>query len=143
MMRFTLLTLACTGVSVLAAPVPKELRKSDKLEGQWELVSLEARGRVVTPLKQRWRIEADKITIEGNLPNAALRPRPPLAIKVDAAASPRALDYNVGPAQRPAIYEVDGDTLKILMNVTVADERPKEMKPDDKTVLYVFQRVKE
>ena len=43
---------------------------------------------------------------------------------------------------RAAIYEVDGDTLKIMMNMRGA-ERPKDMKPDDSSVLYVFKRVKE
>ncbi len=143
MIRFTLASILLTASSALAAPVPKEVLKSDKLEGLWEITLMELLGQPRVGPKQRWRFGGDSIVVEQIVPNAAARIRPAIVIKVDPAASPKALDYNLkGPLPRLAIYEVDGDTLKILM-ATQRTERPKEMKPDDSTVLYVFKRVKE
>ena len=44
----------------LAAPVPKELRKSARLVGAWELTSMEQAGQVTTPA-MIWRFENDRI----------------------------------------------------------------------------------
>ena len=78
---------------------------------------------------QYWRIGDGKITVEQRAPNAAVRVRPPIAIAVDDTVAPKYLDYNRSGAIRPAICEVDGDTLKILMNIQGRD-RPGAMKSD-------------
>ena len=141
--RFSPGVLVALGSTALAAPVPKEVRKADSLDGLWEITSMEVFGQPKAGPKQRWKIGDGAITVEQIVPNAAARIRPPIRIGVDAGASPKALDYNVqGPVARPAIYEVDGDTLKILM-ATPGAGRPKAMKSDESTVLYVFKRVKD
>ena len=144
MIRLATVALLLATTAGLAAPVPKEVRKCDSLNGVWEVTSIEIFGRPgAIPMKQRWKIENNAITVEQSVPNAAARFLPPIAIKVNGAAKPPSLDYNTGAAMpRAAIYEVDGDTLKIMMNMRGA-ERPKDMKPDDSSVLYVFKRVKE
>ena len=128
----------------IAAPVPKELKKEEKLDGVWELISLESFGQTRVPPKQRWKFEGEKIVVEQGIPNGAARVRPPVTIKVDAGALPKSLDYNAGGERnmRPAIYEVDGDTLRILLNARSTD-RPKLMKSDEAFVMYVFKRVQE
>ena len=144
MMRSAPLALLLAASVASAAPVPKEIRKAGQLDGLWEIASIEVFGKPGgIPPRQRWKIENGTITVEQIVVNAAVRPRPGIAIKVDDAVTPKSLDYNTGGATpRPAIYEVDGDSLKIMMNLRGA-ERPKDMKSDDSTVLYVFKRVKE
>ncbi len=143
MKRFAAFVLLVFGLPSFAAPVPKELKKSPQLDGFWEVTSLEVFGKpgAITQ-NQCWRIGDGKITVEQRVPNVAVRVRPPIAIAVDDSVAPKSLDYNTGGAVRPAIYEIDGDTLKILMNLQGRD-RPKAMRSDDTTVLYVFKRVKE
>ncbi len=137
--------VAVMAASVSAAPVPKELKKSGSLDGLWEITAMETFGLSQPVVKQHWRIEGDKITVEQSVPNGAPRVRPAIAIKVDATATPKSLDYNTARvrATRLAIYEVDGDSLRILMAGTGRAERPKEMKPDERMMLYTFKRVKE
>jgi len=143
MKRFATFVLLALGSGSSAAPVPKELAKGQKLNGLWEVASMEIFGKPGAIVqKQSWRIDDGKITVELRVPNAAVRVRPPIAFAVDDSAAPKSLDYNTGGAMRPAIYEVDGDTLKILMNLQ-GRERPKTMRSDETTVLYVFKRVKE
>ena len=145
MMRLVTLALLLAASVASAAPVPKEIRKAGKLDGLWEITSMEVFGKpgAILPQQHCWKIENGTITVVQAVPNAANFRRAPIAIKVDGSATPKSLDYNTGGATpRPAIYEVDGDTLKILMNLR-GNERPKEMKSDDSTVLYVFKRVKE
>ena len=143
MKRFAAFVLLALGSASSAAPVPKELAKAPTLDGLWEITSMEIFGKPgAIAQKQCWRIGDGKITVEQRVPNAAVRVRPPIAIAVDDSIAPKSLDYNTGGAVRPAIYEVDGDTLKILMNLQ-GRERPKALQSDDTTVLYVFKRVKE
>ena len=144
MMRSAPLALLLAASVASAAPVPKEIRKAGKLDGLWEIASIEVFGKPGgIPPRQRWKIENGTITVEQIVVNAAVRTRPAIAIKVDDAVTPKSLDYNTGGATpRPAIYEVDGDSLKIMMSLR-GNERPKDMKSDDSTVLYVFKRVKE
>jgi len=143
MMR-PLIAVLLLAANASAAPVPKELKKSGSLDGLWEITAMEAFGQPRVALKQRWRIAGDTITVEQIVPNGAPRIRPHIAIKVDATTRPKSLDYNTGKiALRLAIYEVDGDTLKILMAMTRKAERPKEMKPDETMTMYTFKRVKE
>ena len=130
----------------LGAPVPKEVKRAEKLDGLWAITAMETFGRPQPVVKQHWRIEGDKLTVERLIVgDATPRPRPSIAIKVDASTIPKSLDYNTGraAAARLAIYEVDGDTLRILMAASRVGERPKEMKADDRTMLYTFKRVKE
>ena len=144
MKRYAAFVWFALGSASFAAPVPKELAKAPKLEGLWEVTSLELLGKPGPILQnQYWRIGDGQITVEQRVPNAAVRVRPPIAIAVDNAAAPKTLDYNAGGvAMRPAIYEIEGDTLKILMQLQ-GRERPRAMKSDETTILYVFKRVKE
>ena len=63
-----------------------------------------------------------------------------IRIEVDDGASPEAIDYNASGEGQPrvGICEIEGDTLRIR-----GKERPKEMKPDETTVLDTFRWVKE
>lgn len=138
---FVWLALASTSS---AAPVPKEIANAPKLDGLWEVTSLEVLGKPgAIAQNQYWRIGDGQITVEKRVPNAAVRVRPPITFSVDNSAAPKSLDYNTGGvAVRPAIYEIEGDTLKVLMQLQGRD-RPRAMKSDETTILYVFKRVKE
>jgi uncharacterized protein (TIGR03067 family) len=126
-----------------AAPVPKEVKGPSKLDGLWEIAAMEVLGKPREWPAMRWKIEGEKITILHALPGAAPAVRGIIGIKIDPAA-PKSIDYNTagrGPP-RPGLYEVDGDTLKVVLNVSGAD-RPATMKSDESTVFYTFKRVKE
>ena len=144
MKRFAAFVWFVLGSASLAAPVPKELMKRPDIDGLWEVASLEVLGKPgAISQNQYWRIGDGKITVEQRAPNAAVRVRPPVSISVDNSADPKTLDYNTGGmAMRPAIYETDGVSLKILMQFQGRD-RPKTMKSDETTILYVFKRVKD
>ena len=130
-------------IGVLCGAGAERTRETPKLDGLWEVALLEAFGKPgAVSQNQYWRIGDGQITVEQRAPNAAVRVRPPIAIAVDDTVAPKYLDYNRSDAIRPAIYEVDGDTLKILMNIQGRD-RPRAMKSDKTTILYVFKRVKE
>ena len=45
MMRSSAAAILLLGAPLLAAPVPKELKKEFKVEGTWEMVSIDSYGR--------------------------------------------------------------------------------------------------
>ncbi len=127
-----------------AAPVPKETKGADKLDGLWELTTLQYHGQASSiPQGMKWKIEGEKVTVNLTGQNAGAAPAT-YTIKLDPAAKSRTLDWHneLDKTTHPAIYEVEGDSLKLLM-ATAGNERPKILKAGDKAVLYTFKRVKE
>ncbi len=141
MIRALSVLLLCA-LSASAAPVPKETKASDKLDGVWEMTSMEVRGTPAAVADVRWSIDGDKVTVRS--PAFGSSPLGPVGIRVDADALPKAIDYNLSGrgGARPGIYEIAGDTLRVLVSVRGGD-RPKAMKSDESTVFYTFKRVKE
>ena len=70
-------------------------------------------------------------------------------LKLDPTAKPKAVDimYTSGPVKGEtdkAIYEIDGDTLKVCYSLEPDAERPTEFasKPDGKVFVLSYKRVK-
>ena len=134
-----MLGIVCSAVST-AAPVPKEA-KSNKLDGVWELTAMEVAG-TGRPVGSTLKIEEKSVTVTSTGENADRPPRT-YVIAINDIARPRELDWNsnVQGIIHQAIFAVEGDSLKIAMNLS-GKGRPTEMKSGDTTVLYTFKRLK-
>ena len=128
-----------------AAPVPKELKNANQLEGTWEVVEFRMNGQETEAYKgARWKIGKESIDIE--YPEAIRARYPSVSNKingVDKSASPKCLDYtNYLGQDRKAIYDIVGDKM-ILSIPTEPPARPKVFQADETNLYYTFKRVKE
>ena len=157
MFRLALLLPLAFAASAVAAPVPKEIKKTvPKLDGTWEVTEWFSQGnKINSSVTIRWTVDGEKLTIQrsnvkgvGGLGGRAVSYS--LVPVKDGPAN--ALDYtltypNGGPAPRsyPAVFEMDGDTLKVCYSSSNpnggAPERPTECKAAVGNILYVFKRV--
>ena len=143
MRAYTVILLSSAFAS--AAPVPKELKNSNKLEGTWEVVEFRMNGQETEVYKGAlWKIGKESIDIE--YPEAIRARYPSVSNKingVDKSASPKCLDYtNYLGQDRKAIYDIVGDKM-ILSIPTETPERPKVFQADETNLYYTFKRVKE
>jgi uncharacterized protein (TIGR03067 family) len=125
---------------------PKDDRA--KIQGTWKVVEVVFKGQTI-PEEQskemRFVFTEDKMTIMG-FPG---RDKREYTYSLDPAATPRAIDPLAldGPfkdKKRPAIYELDGDSLKVCIPSKETKDRPTEFKsPRDSNLgLFVLRRVK-
>jgi uncharacterized protein (TIGR03067 family) len=113
------------------------------LKGKWEVVSAEFEGKPATTAYRPGTvivIDGDELYFTDGFAKSK-----PTKFKIDAAAKPKAIDFGKEQGERKAlkgIYSLDGDTLKLCLNLT--GERPKEFKTKagDKTNLLVLKRQK-
>lgn len=67
-----------------------------------------------------------------------------LGYKIDPAAKPKTLDIVRGDYTAKALYELDGDTLRVCMPITGGKDRPSEFKADGKSFgVVTLKRVKD
>lgn len=143
-----LLQLLAVTLLVADAPAGDAAKKElDKLQGTWVATAGEAGGQQY-PDEQ---LKAMKFVVEGNkytftTKDTAEHPEKG-TLKPDPAANPKALDIEItdGPDQgksQKAIYDLEGDTLKVCVASPGAD-RPTEMsaKPQGQGLL-TFKRQK-
>lgn len=140
--------LLVLAVPLLAAPVPKALAKRPpSLTGTWEVVEwyddqikMELGDGIV------WTIDGEKLSA------ADKRGGVPVGYAHNATRTirrqegqPNAVEYSIiysdgsSPDHRPAVIELDGDTLKLNLAMTT-NVRPTECKPTNGTRLYVLKR---
>jgi uncharacterized protein (TIGR03067 family) len=130
-------------VAVAVAAVQEDVPKKDvaKLQGTWKVVALEAGGKKAPEesfKEKRFLIKGDKISLSGNSEN--LRP-----YRLDAAAKPRAIDIpgDVEKEFSKAIYEVNGDKLKLCFSQSTKLDRPKDFNTEGTRYLcFTLKRVK-
>jgi uncharacterized protein (TIGR03067 family) len=129
-----------------AGDLPKDGGKGDdarKLLGKWQAVSGEWAGK---PLTDK---ECKHFALEINEKSFTIvcggKPYHRHTYKLDASAKPKAIDlrtvYTHVLFNRSAIYELDGDTLKI--SIRMGDKRPTDFttKQDDPyTSVYILKR---
>jgi uncharacterized protein (TIGR03067 family) len=142
-MRYAhLLTLIVTGGS-FATDVKEDAVKaeSDKLQGTWQLVSVETEGKAPT----EELIKKIRIVITGSK----------LTVLVGDEAPAKDIPFTIDPSKKPkestdklpdgteikGIYELDGDTLKSCVAAPNKD-RPTEFKGTGGFTVRVFKRVK-
>ena len=138
-MKLKVLALLALAGSLAAADAPKD---AEKIQGSWKVVSAEDSGRKApeeTIKSLRWSVTKDAITYK--VGNKATR----WAYKLDPARKPKWMDLTEGDRTRLAIYELEGDTLKVCFAEGTQKERPTafESKPNSPNdVLIVLKREK-
>lgn len=144
MRRLHLLLLVPVAGFLVAAddPIPKGL---EKIQGTWVLDSLVVEGKEIPQVNlknTKLTIKGDKYTfVNGDVTNKGV-------YKVDATKKPMTLDIVVdeGPDKGktlPAIYEADGDSLKICLSIK-GKLRPEAFgsKADSGVVLESWKKAK-
>ena len=134
-----LVALLLFAVSAVAAPVPKALKKPPASpDGSWYLVSVVSNGadKSVENMGRDWVLGGENFLLGyKEMPNHAKHLAPNFTVR-DPARPHLRLWY-----KELAVYEVDGDTLR----VAYADDGRKELtecKPGPGIEYYVFERVK-
>lgn len=130
--------------TLLAAPVPKEVKNEARTEGTWQLESLMAFGRPEgIGGAQHWTLDA-----EGDV-SAHQGPVPPANgikdFRLGFEPKTKAVDciYASGPnAPYPGMYELTGDTLKVCCNLKGTGVRPTSVDAGPDVYLWTFNRVK-
>jgi uncharacterized protein (TIGR03067 family) len=144
-MRKSLLVLSVllVGLSVAAEEKPKAKDVKDKLKGTWNVVSIEEGGKLLPEDE----IQVDAMIFTGDAVSY-LRKNETTGgtYKIDASQKPAQIDLvrTEGPDKgvvQKAIFQIDGDTLKIARNRKNGEVRPKSF--DDKDLsITTFKRAK-
>jgi len=125
-------------------PAGKDL---NKLQGTWVIEAITQEGKD-TPETLR---EIKRYTIKGDQWRVSFKgaekPLFELRIKMDPRSKPKTIDYigqKTDTVIMRAIYELEGDTLKVCFPVGAGD-RPKEFKSEagSKSGIILYKRVKE
>jgi uncharacterized protein (TIGR03067 family) len=130
-------TVRATGAGASAAK-----GEADRMPGTWKVVSAEDSGRktpeeLIKDLK--WTITRDAISYKVGSKTTRW------AYKLDPTKKPKWIDLVEGERTRLAIYDLDGDTLRVCFAEGSSKERPTafESKPNSPNdVLIVLKREK-
>jgi uncharacterized protein (TIGR03067 family) len=133
-------------LSVSAAARCGDPKEQDKLEGVWTFVQSDADQKKGKRPRVRMVLKGNTIAFETEGKKGAVRG----TYTVDPSKSPKTMDINLvgakdgAKATIQAIYELDGDTLKLChyLGAVVAKERPKAFVADKQTVLGILKRDK-
>ena len=150
MTQFTLVAFfVCVGVPVRAAdPVADEVKK---LQGEWQVIEVEARGKKAT--KDDAEVKGMQFVIRDNelVARANGRDEREKTFKVDPAKAPKEIDVTSLDGQEKdttaaCIYKLEKDRLTICMPYFTKDpsKRPTEFKAggDDGLMLITLERIK-
>jgi uncharacterized protein (TIGR03067 family) len=151
------LSFLVASLTTAADPKPAPKAELEKLQGTWEMVAAETRGKTLdedarkqfergTPLLKR--IVIKKSALQLCLDNE--RPDDWLPFEIDFSTQPRMVRWSLFKSSEPefyAIYTLDGDTLKVaicLKNAQSKEQTPKDFKTKegDGNYIYVFKRAK-
>ena len=138
----TLAVLMVIAATSAAAPVPKELKKTDlnRIAGTWALTgSSSAVGTISPPDGSVWKFEADgKATIIRKAGDEAAG----IKFKIDETASPKSFDWICPWGEWYGVYELTGDTITIFIRGKSDPKgRAAELKPGDGVEMYSFKRI--
>jgi uncharacterized protein (TIGR03067 family) len=138
-MKLKVLTLLVSAGLLLGADAPRD---AEKVQGTWKVISAEDSGRKAsqeTIRSLRWSVTKDAITYK-------VGPKTTRWVyKLDPGRKPKWMDLTEGDRTRLAIYDLEGDTLKVCFAEGTQKERPTafESKPNSPNdVLIVLKREK-
>jgi uncharacterized protein (TIGR03067 family) len=159
--RLGIALIIAASVSVVGTGRAQQTGKKDddptkndlaSLQGSWVIVGKEYMGQKAT--KEELEQLKGEMVIKGNTVTQWAEEQGKKEVisestfKLDAKARPKAVDVTHTTGERKgrttlAIYELDGDTLKVCYSF-LAEERPTELagKADRKSFLLVYKRVK-
>jgi uncharacterized protein (TIGR03067 family) len=115
-------------------------KDQEKLQGKWSVVSAERDGQAHDKIKDdKLVIASDRITIT----KASGNEEPAVTFTLDATKKPKHIDVMVSGMTMQAIYELDGDNLKLCFARPGA-ERPGDFttKAGSERMLVVLKRDK-
>ena len=139
MLRSGAILLLCIlpSASAAAAPVPKELKQTDeqRILGTWDMIQHSMGGGPRTPQTVKWRLEPDGKAFIVNPNDTAI------VYKLHPELSPKGFDWNWPTSSHPGLYELKGDTLKVVIMSGNTNVRPKELKPGPDVIYCEFKRV--
>ena len=132
-----LLALLLLATSLSAAPVPKELKRGDeqRILGTWDMVQHSMGGAPAAPQAVKWRLERDGKAFIMNPGDTAI------AYKLHKDTTPKGFDWNWPTSSHPGLYELSGDTLKVVITCGNSVTRPTELKPGPDVIYCEFKRV--
>lgn len=138
-----LLLLACTAAMLVAAPVPKAVKKTDDatlLLGRWEGVSLDT-GSGPQPDKRFLLVGDGTMSMTNDTPSNDMAG--PLKLNQDTSPKQFDVTWKGWTTAQKYIYELDGDTLT-MCHAQDNQPRPTELKGSkDGVCCFVFRRMKE
>jgi uncharacterized protein (TIGR03067 family) len=122
---------------VLAAPVPKELKRTDEqaILGMWDMVAHSSNGAPATPQTVKWRLESDGKAFILNPGESAI------GYKLHPELSPKGFDWQWPGSLHLGRYQLEGDTLKVVITSGASTVRPTELKPAADVIYCEFKRV--
>ena len=140
--------------SLPGAPAPAEEKELAALQGAWGIVGKEFMGKKASEeemkkLTGRIVFKADKLTVWLDDAGQEMIVSES-TFKVDAAKNPKTMDlkytrgFGKGETQL-AIYEIDGDTLRVCYSFGEGEKRPTEFagKLDGKSLFLTYKRLKQ
>jgi uncharacterized protein (TIGR03067 family) len=132
--RVGIVALAVCDAAVLAAPVPKQLKKGDHaaILGEWYEPA---------DKKRMWYFHEDGTAGGGDLPD----PDRKGLYRIDPAADPKTLDWSAdnGKTWTLGLYSLDGDTLTVNIAKGAGTPRPDSLVETDKTHKITATRKKD
>ena len=136
-LRSPLLLLLLAVPLAFAAPVPKELKRTDAhaILGTWEMVVQSSNGGPATPQTVKWRLDPDGKAFIMNIGDTAI------GYKLHPELSPKGFDWQWPGSLHMGLYELDGDTLKVVITSAASTVRPTELKPATGMIYCEFKRV--
>lgn len=149
-MKWSLMLVLAAGMLVAADDAKKDdvKKEMERFQGNWTTVSIQRDGKDVLPDEEKPKL---KLTITDNKRVLKVddEVRSNGTYKLDPAKSPKWIDITVseGPLQGrtvKGIYEIEGDTQKICLQLNEDGDRPKEFssKPESGHLLQIFKREK-
>lgn len=132
----SLMALLSAAPLAFAAPVPKELKCGDetRILGTWDMVAHSIAGGPPTPQTVKWRLGPGGQAFILN-PNET-----PIGYKLHGGTQPKGFDWNWPGSSHLGLYELDGDTLKVVIASTGGSVRPTELKPGSDVHYCEFKR---
>lgn len=134
----TLFALLVVALPLVAAPVPKGLKKppdGTEVYGTWQLVRYDIKGQPGGFAKNTdYRFEAGKSFVVYTDSGSEA----PLGYTFDAAG----VEWRTNPNAKPALgsYKVDGDTLYLVHAYDPTDPRPTEFAPGERVFYAELRR---
>ena len=140
-----LIGVAFASSALSAAPVPKEVKRSNdefRILGKWKQEFLSSRGaekEAATATTFHFEAEGKCSIAYGDGPS-----QNPSGYSLDAAPSPRAMKWLNGPEKTEwrCLYEIQGDTLKVCF-IDPNTEMPTAIAPAQNATIYYLKRVQE
>jgi uncharacterized protein (TIGR03067 family) len=144
LLRLTLSVLAAATLAGGAAGAEDVANDRDRLQGEWQIVAITDAGEPVPREKLKglkFVFEGDTLTMASAEKGAELEK---FGFTLDPSSKPKGIDLTEKGTAIPAIYELEGDTLRLCLPARTATERPAafESKKGSKVSLIVLQRVK-